>query len=78
MNPEIAEYWEKALKEYDDAEAALDKGESESSVINKLWMALVYGDKMTKSLNPESLISSGTGIALENLKELERRGTKEL
>lgn len=78
MNPEIAKYWNEALKDYNDAKVAFKNDESDSIIKEKLWMAICNGQLMTSLLNStgeESLISAGT--ALESLSQLERLGTRQ-
>ena len=78
MNPEIAKYWNEALKDYNDAKVDFQKGDSDSIIKQKLWMAICNGQLMTRLLNStgeESLISAGT--ALDSLGQLERLGTRQ-
>ena len=70
MNPEIAKYWNKALKNYDDAKDAFKRGQSDTDIKKMLWMAIVNGQFMTSQLETgggERLIAAGT--AMESLNE---------
>ena len=78
MNPEIAKYWNEALKNFNDAKVAFKKGGSDSDIIKKLWTATSNGQFMIRKLNQggeESLIAAGT--AIETLSQLERLNTKQ-
>jgi len=73
MNPEIAKDWSEALKAYDEAKGGYRRGESDFIVRKHLWMAVIFGQRMTKHLKPhgeESLIAAGT--ALDSLSQLEQ------
>jgi len=73
MNPEIAKYWNKALEAFNTAKTDFENGEPDSEVKKVLWMAVNYGQFMTRHLNiggEESIIAAGT--AIESLSQLER------
>jgi len=78
VNPEIAKYWEKALAAFNTAKADFGNGKPASEVKKALWMAVVYGQIMTRHLNlggEESIIAAGT--ATESLSQLERLSTRQ-
>ena len=78
MNPMVAEYWKKALKNFKDAKVDYKNGNSDTDIKKNLWMSICNGQLMVKMLNQhgeESLISAG--IAVENLGQLEQLGIRQ-
>jgi hypothetical protein len=78
VNPEIAKYWDEALKAFNVAKVAFANRESDSCIIKNLWTAIVNGQLMTRQLNPhneESMIAAG--IAIESLSQLKQLGIKQ-
>jgi len=73
MNPEIAKYWNEALKSFDDAKVAFKKGKSDHDIKKKLSMAICHGQIMTRHLKTggeEHLISVETAVkSMDNLEK---------
>jgi hypothetical protein len=78
MNPEIAKHWEASLKAFNAAKTAFENGEADVEVKRELWMAIFYGQFMTREIGQggeESLIAAGT--AIESLSQFNRLGTRQ-
>jgi len=78
MNPKIPENWEKSLQAFNAAKTAFENSEPHSEVKKQLWMAIVYGQIMTRELGQggeESLIAAGA--AIDTLSQVDRLGTRQ-
>ena len=76
MNSEIAKYWKESLKAFNIANAAFKNGESDFEVKKELWMAIFYGQYMTRVLGQggeENLIAADA--AIESISQVVRLGT---
>ena len=60
MNSEVSKYWNEALKYFNDAKVAFERGDSDSAIKKELYMSVCNGHFMNRELKTEgeeSLIS---------------------